>query len=141
MDRKKERKRKERKKKQNKNKTKSSRYPSLFVSSTQLAFLRGGQTGGQNNTHKWFASTKILSVEELETPPAGTKPRPSHYRSAGGGRRGKRKASLDDLPWKDKRGPLSVRRTLEPFKRQTLRKILRDGMERIWAFPSAQIPS
>ena len=26
--------------------------------------------------------------------------------------------ALDDLPWKDERGPSSIRRTLEPFQRQ-----------------------
>ena len=48
-------------------------------------------TGGQSNPHKWLASRKIWSVEELETLPAGTKPRTSHHRSPGGERRGKRK--------------------------------------------------
>ena len=38
-----------------------------------------------------IASLKIRSVEELETLPAGTKPRTSHHRSPGGDRRGKRK--------------------------------------------------
>ena len=34
-------------------------------------------------------------------------------------RRGAWKAeALDDLPWKDERGPLSIRQTLEPFQRQ-----------------------
>ena len=40
---------------------------------------------------------------------------------------------------KDERRPSSVRRTLDLFQRQP-RKLLRDGMERVWAFPSAQIP-
>ena len=36
----------------------------------------------------WLGSRKILRVEELETLPAGTKPRTSHNRSPGGeGRR------------------------------------------------------
>ena len=35
---------------------------------------------------------------------------------------------------------MSIRRTLEPSK-ATLGKLLRDGVERIWAFSSAQIPS
>ena len=48
-------------------------------------------TGGQSNHHKWLASRKIWSVEELETLPAGTKPSTSHYRSPGRERRGKRK--------------------------------------------------
>jgi len=42
-------------------------------------------------TTGWLASRKISSVEELETLPAGAKPRTSHHRSPGGDRRGKRK--------------------------------------------------
>ena len=60
-------------------------------------------------------SRKIWSVEDLETLPAGSKPRTSHHRSPGGERRWKKEA-LDDLPWKDERGCSSIRRTLEPFK-------------------------
>ena len=73
------------------------------------------QTVGQSNLYKWLPSRKIWSVEELETLPSGTKPRTSHHRSPGGERRGKKEV-LDDLPWKDERGPLSIRPTLEPFK-------------------------
>ena len=43
------------------------------------------------NHHMWLASRKIWSVEELETLPAGTKPRTSHHRSPGGERREKSK--------------------------------------------------
>ena len=35
-----------------------------------------------------------------------------------GERHGEEEEALDDLPWKDERGPSSVRRTLEPFQRQ-----------------------
>ena len=49
------------------------------------------QTGGKSSPHKWLASRKILSIEELETLPAGTRPRTWHLRSLGGERRGKRK--------------------------------------------------
>ena len=45
--------------------------------------------------------------------------------------------ALDNLAWKDERGPSSIRRTLELFQRQRLGKLLRDGVERIWDFPSA----
>ena len=38
-------------------------------------------------------SRKISSAEELETLPAGTKPRTPHHRSPGGERRGERKRS------------------------------------------------
>ena len=48
-----------------------------------------GLNGGQSNPHKWLASRKIWSVEELETLPAGTKPRASHHRPPGGDRRAK----------------------------------------------------
>ena len=42
----------------------------------------------------YYASRKILSVEELETLPAGTKPRTLHHWSPGGERRGKRKPQI-----------------------------------------------
>ena len=45
--------------------------------------------------------------------------------------------ALDDLHWTDERGSSSVGRTLEPFQRQTLGKLLREGVERTWNFPSA----
>ena len=55
------------------------------------------QTVGHNNHHRRVASRKILSVEELETLPAGTKPRTSHHRSPGGEREGRREEALNDL--------------------------------------------
>ena len=64
------------------------------------------QTGGQSNPHKWLVSRKIWSVGELETLPAGTKPRTSHQEEIGAERE-----ALDDLPWKDKRGPSWIRRS------------------------------
>ena len=48
-----------------------------------------------------------------------------------------RREALDDIPSKDERGPSSIWRTLEPFSKATLGKLLRDGEERIWAFLSA----
>ena len=50
------------------------------VSESGLEGVQGQcrKAGGQNNHHKWFASRKIWSVEELETLPAGPKPRTSH---------------------------------------------------------------
>ena len=48
--------------------------------------------------------------------------------------------ALDDLPWKDERGPSSIRWT-RTVSKATMGKLLRDGAERIWAFPSAYIPS
>ena len=38
--------------------------------------------------------------------------------------------ALDNLPWKDERGPSSVRWTLEPFQRQCWGKLPRDGVKR-----------
>ena len=35
--------------------------------------------------------------------------------------------ALDDLPWKDERGPSSIRRTLEPFQRQRRKTSERQG--------------
>ena len=58
-----------------------------------------------------------LSVGEPETLPAGTKPGASHHLSPGGGER-LRKRALHDLPWRDERGPSSIRWTLELFERK-----------------------
>ena len=49
---------------------------------------------GKSDHHKWFVSRKILSVEELESLPAGTKPWSPRHRSPGGDRRIKRKRSM-----------------------------------------------
>ena len=49
------------------------------------------QTGGKSYIHMRLACQKVGRVEELETLPAGTKPRTSLHRSPGGERRGKRK--------------------------------------------------
>jgi len=38
-------------------------------------------SGLQSNHHTWFVTRKVRNVEELETLPAGTKPRTSHYQS------------------------------------------------------------
>ena len=79
-------------------------------------------------------STKL---ECLETLPAGTKPRTSHHRSPGGEMRGKRKRSTIFLE-KDERGPSSLKQmNIGTVSKATLGKLLRDGVERIWAFPSA----
>ena len=75
------------------------------------------QTGGKSNPHKWLASRKIWSGEELETLPAGTKPRTSHHRFPWR-REAWKEEALDDLPRKDERGPSSIRRTLELFERR-----------------------
>ena len=46
---------------------------------------------GQNNHHKWFASQRISSIEELETVPAGTYPIASHHQLHERERHGRRK--------------------------------------------------
>ena len=48
--------------------------------------------------------------------------------------------ALDDFPWKDERGPSSIRQTLEPFQRWHCGNFW-DRVERIWDFLSAWIPS
>ena len=47
--------------------------------------------------------------------------------------------ALDDLPWKDERAIVSQANT-GVVPKATSGKLLRDGMERIWAFPCTQIP-
>ena len=81
---------------------------------------RADKTGRQSNHHKWFASRKIRSVEELETLPAGTKPRASHHRPPGGERRGKRK-----------RGERAIvhQTTTGTGSKAALGKLLRDGVK------------
>ena len=87
-------------------------------------------TSRQSNSHKWLASRKVWNVEELETLPAGTKPRTSRTPSIAWRREAWKEETLDDLPWKDKRGSLSIRRTLELFQRRFLEKFPRYGLFR-----------
>ena len=61
----------------------------------------------------------------------GTKPRTSHHRLPRGERRGKK--ALDDLPWKDERGPSSITNT-KTVSKATLGKLLRNRVGRKWAF-------
>ena len=49
------------------------------------------------NHHKWFASRKLKSVEELEKLPADTKPRPLTASTARR-RKTRKEESIDDLP-------------------------------------------
>ena len=68
---------------------------------------------------KQLASWKIWSVEELEILLAlGTKPGTPHHHTWK--REALKEEALDYLPWKDEKGPSSVRRTLELFQRQLL---------------------
>ena len=76
-----------------------------------------------------LASRKIWSVEKLETLPAGTK----HRLEERGVETGSvRRSSLKGRETAIDTGTVS---------KATLGKLLRDGVERIWAFPSAWIPS
>ena len=81
-------------------------------------------SGGIRGRAFTLSSSPSRSVEELETLPAGTKPRTPHHRSPGGERHRKKEA-LDDLSRKDERGSSSVRRTWNCFK-TTLEKHFRD---------------
>ena len=76
------------------------------------------ETGKKNNHHKWLATRKICSTEELETLPAGTMPKTSPHRSSGGERRRKRKHSTISNPWQNEERPSSLRWTLELFQSQ-----------------------
>ena len=76
----------------------NGRYPPSKTSVGVLPWTcqNGGKwsiryTDGQSKPHKWLASRKIWSVEDLETLSEGIKPRTSHHRSPGGESRGKRK--------------------------------------------------
>jgi len=54
--------------------------------------------GGQSNPHKWLVSRKSRSVEELETLPAGTKPRKDITPSIAWRREARKEETLDDVP-------------------------------------------
>ena len=47
-----------------------------------------------------------------------------------------KEVALDDLPSEDERGPSSIRQTLGTVSKPTLRKLLRDWVERMikWGF-------
>ena len=70
--------------------------------------------------HKRLAFRKIWNIEEIEILPAGTKQRTSHHRSPRGERveRALRSTVFFEQSWKDKTGPSSTTRTVEPFQRQ-----------------------
>ena len=61
------------------------------------------QTGRQSNHHKWLACLKISSVEELETLPAGRKPRTPYHRSLREEKHRTTKCSMISLKRKNKR--------------------------------------
>ena len=71
------------------------------------------------NPHKWLASQKICSVEKLETPPAGAKPKDITPSIAWGGEAWKEEAP-DDLPLHEwtREGRRPSDKTLAMFQRQ-----------------------
>ena len=73
-------------------------------------------TGRQNKPHKWLAFENIWSVQELETLPAGTKPRASRTVDRLE-ERGMEREALDNLIWKNEMDIIS-QTNLEPFQRQ-----------------------
>ena len=79
-----------------------------------------------------------VCVQELETLPAGTKPKTSHHRLPGGERRWKRKRRTIFLKGRER--AIVKQTNIGTVSKTTLGKLLRDGMERIRAFPSTKIP-
>ena len=80
---------------------------------------RSKQTGGQSNHHKWLASRrKIWSVEKLETLPSYGHKAKDITPSIAWRREAWKEEAFDKVPWQDERGPSSVRRTQEMFRRQ-----------------------
>ena len=73
----------------------------------------------QGYRHKWFASWKIWSVEELDALRHSYRHKAKDITTLISWRR---KVYIEkvpaDLPWKDKVGPQSIRPTLELFERQ-----------------------
>ena len=73
-----------------------------------------------------FVATKIILVAASANDTGGSR----------------KERALEDPPWKDEKGPSSVGQTNSgTVSKATLGRRLRDGMERIWAFLSAQIAS
>ena len=88
-----------------------------------------------------FESVTVIGVstklECLETLPAGHEAK-DITPSIAWRREAWKEEALDDLPSKDERGPSLLKQTnIGTVSKATLGKLLRDGVERIWAFPSA----
>ena len=66
-----------------------------------------------------------------------TKPRTSHYQLPAGKRRGKRKRSTIFLQRTREGHRQSMQTNIGTVSKATSGKRLKDGVERIWAFPSA----
>ena len=82
------------------------------------------QTGGKSISYKWLASRKIWSVEELETLPAGTKPRTSIAL-----RRERGSARRSSLNVRER--AIVSQTNIRTVSKATLEKRLRDRAERI----------
>ena len=72
--------------------------------------------GGKSNPHKWLTSRKSEVLRSLRHYLRAQIQ--GHHTSVVRKREAWKRGALDDLPWKDERGPSSVRRTLEPFQRR-----------------------
>ena len=75
-------------------------------------------------------------LKNLRQLPAGTKPRTPHHRSSGGERCGKRKHSTNVLE-RTRECHRQSNEHWNSFKGNVGETVLRDRVERIWAFPSA----
>ena len=94
---------------------------------------------GKSNHHKSLASRKLGSIEELETLFVGTIPRTSHRKSPGGD--GVERGSARRSSFKGLKRAIFSQANMETVLRTTLGKHLKDGMERIWAFPNEKMTS
>ena len=92
-------------------------------------------SGLQSNHHTWFVTRKVRNVEELETLPAGTKPRTSHYQSLE--ERGMERGSARQSSLKGRERAIISQINIRTVSEATLEKLLRDRVGHIWAFPSA----
>ena len=86
-------------------------------------------TGGQSksNPHKWLASRKVWSAEELETLPAVTEPRTSHYRSSGGERCGKQRGSARRSSLKGRERAIVSQTNIGTVRKTTLGNVWETG--------------
>ena len=106
----------------------------LFLTLPEFTFQRDSVTG----MISWAVSPQAVSELTLFTLPAGTKPRVSHHRSPGRREAWKEEAP-DDLPLKGRETAVVSQTNIGTDSKSTLGKLLREGVERVWAFPSAWI--
>ena len=79
---------------------------------------------------------KILSVDKLETLHAGTK-RQEHHTIDGLKERGVERGSATQSSLKGRERAIVSLTNIGTVSKATLGKLLRDGVEHIWAFPRA----